>query len=400
MANTLLTPDMILREAGRVFHQKALFIGSVDRQYDDSFGKVGAKIGDSLRLRRANQYSVTDGAVMNVQDTTETSDTVTINKHKHVAVNFGMQELALSLDDFSQRVLNPAMSGLAANVESDALSNMTKDVYNLVDGDGAAFDFSHIASAQEKLADGLTPPSERMLLLSNAHVNKFLTASKGLFNPQGPLSKQWRDGVLGAICGFDEVAPSSIVSNHTTGTAIEGDTTYNVNGANQVGASIAVDTGATTFKKGDVITFAGCNRVHPETKVDSGVLQQFVITTDYAGGAGNLAISPSIVVTGATQNVSASPTTTGAVSKIGAGNAELLNGSLGFQKEAFVFASADLPDPSDFGAWGTRKTVDGIRFSIAKQFDILNYKIPCRIDIIYGYKTRYPQLACRIHADG
>jgi hypothetical protein len=161
-----------------------------------------------------------------------------------------------------------------------------------------------------------------------------------------------------------------------------------------------VDTGATTFKKGDVVTLAGSNRVHPETKVSTGVLQLFVITADAGPNATTIVVDPAIVVTGAKQNVSASPTTTGAVSKIGAGNAELLNGSLGFQKEAFVFASADLPDPSQFGAWGARRTVDGIRFNIAKQFDILNYKIPARIDVIYGYKTRYPQLAVRIHADG
>ena len=85
---------------------------------------------------------------------------------------------------------------------------------------------------------------------------------------------------------------------------------------------------------------------------------------------------------------------------MGAAADELLNGSLAFHKEAFVFVSADLPDVSQFGAWGARRTVDGMRFNLAKQFDILNYKIPARFDIIYGYKTRYPEIACRIHADG
>ena len=69
------------------------------------------------------------------------------------------------------------------------------------------------------------------------------------------------------------------------------------------------------FKKGDIVTFAGCNRVHPETKADTGALQTFTITADYAGGAGNINISPAIVVAGATQNFSASPTGGGAVTK-------------------------------------------------------------------------------------
>lgn len=395
MAQTILTPDMILREAGRIFHQKAIFIGSVDRQYDNSFARQGAKIGNSLRLRDANRYTVTDGATMVVQDTVETSQTVTINKHKHVAVNFGMQELALSLDDFGKRILEPAMAVLAANVESDALVNMTKDIYNVIDGDGNALDFSHVADAQAKLGDTLTPPDSRTLLLSNAHVAKFLNANKGLFNPQGGVSKQYRSGILGEICGFD-VGSSSLVSNHTTGVA--GKSTGYLTNNPVVGALLAVDTGSDTFLAGDIITVADMFRVHPETKVSTGILQQFVVTADF-NGSGNMPISPSTVTSGAKQNV------TGfgdgkALVKIGAGASELLNGSLAFHKEAFVFVSADLPDPTQFGAWGARRTVDGMRFNIAKQFDILNYKVPARLDIIYGYMTRYPEIACRIHADG
>ena len=148
------------------------------------------------------------------------------------------------------------------------------------------------------------------------------------------------------------------------------------------------------------MTFVGCNRVHPETKVSTGVLHKFVLTADYAGGAGNLAISPSIVVTGAKQNVSASPTNAGAVVKVGAGANELLDQSIAYHKDAFTFATADLPDVSEFGAWGARKVIDGISMRIARQYDITNDKLPCRIDVLYGYKAIRPELACRIHADG
>ncbi|KKL63573.1 hypothetical protein LCGC14_2173740 [marine sediment metagenome] len=332
---------------------------------------------------------------MVVQDTVETSQTVTVNKHKHVAINFGMQELALSLDDFSKRILEPAMAVLAAAVESDALGNMTKDIYNIIDGDAAALDFSHVADAQAKLGDTLTPPDSRTLLLSNAHVAKFLNANKGLFNPQGGVSKQYRKGILGEICGF-EVGSSSLVSNHTTGTEVKA-TAYLTNNP-VVGALMAVDTGTLTFLAGDIVTFADLFRVHPETKVSTGILQQFVVTANH-NGAGDMAISPATVTSGAKQNVTGLADGK-AVVKVGAAADELLNGSLAFHKEAFVFVSADLPDVSQFGAWGARRTVDGMRFNIAKQFDILNYKIPARIDIIYGYKTRYPEIACRIHADG
>src|SRR3989304_5528093 len=133
MANTLLTPDMITREALRILHQKAMFIGSINRAYDDSFARNGAKIGDSLRIRLPNQYTVRTGAIISTQDTAESQVTLTVATQKGVDMSFGMAELALKLDDFSERILAPAMAVLAAAIEADAIS-MYKDVYNIVDG--------------------------------------------------------------------------------------------------------------------------------------------------------------------------------------------------------------------------------------------------------------------------
>jgi len=398
MANTLLTADMITREALRILHQKAVFLGSINRAYDDSFAKNGAKIGDALRIRLPNQYTVRTGAIISTQDTAESQVTLTVATQKGVDVNFGMAELAMKLDDFTERILDPAMAALAANIESDALS-MYKDVYNIVDGDAVAFDFVHLSTAKEELDNNLTPPSQRTALLSNKHINKFLVATKGLFNPQRQLGKQFSAGmVVGNVCDLD-VGSSSHIGNHTTGTAAK-TTGYLSNGATQTGATINVDTGTTTFLKGDIITFAGMNRVHPETKVSSGLLQRFVITADSGASATSLAISPSIVATGAKQNVSNSVADNSAIVKVGAGASELLDQSLAYNKDAFTFATADLPDVSQFGAWGARKVQDSISMRIARQYDITNDKLPTRIDVLYGFKTIRPELACRIHADG
>ena len=164
-------------------------------------------------------------------------------------------------------------------------------------------------------------------------------------------------------------------------------------------ATLTVDGGTTTFLVGDVITLAGVYRVHPETKVSTGVLQQFVVTADSGTSATSLAISPAIVATGARQNVSASPADNAAIVKVGAGANELLSGSLAFHKNAFTFATADLVMPTgvDFSA---RETYDGISMRVVRQYDINSDKFPTRLDILYGFKTLRPQLACRIHADG
>lgn len=397
MPNSILTPTAVTREALRILHQKLNFIGTINRSYDDSFAKTGAKIGDSLKIRLPNQYSVRSGATLSTQDTTESSVTLQVATQKGVDLNFTSVDLTLSLDDFSKRILDPAMSVLAANIEADALS-MTKDVYNLVDGDGAALAFTHILNGRKTLNDNLAPmDNSRSALLSTEHTVKLIDSLKGLFQDSEAIKKQYKEGMMGRTSGFD-FYENTLVSDHTTGTAVKA-TGYLSNGVDQTGSTIAVDSATTTFKKGDVITFAGVNRVHPESKVSTGKLQQFVLTADYAGGAGNISISPAVVATGAKQNVSNAIADNSAVTKVGAAASELLNGSMVYHKDAFAFATADLVMPSGVD-FSSRETMDGLAMRIVRQYDINNDKFPCRLDILYGFKTIRPELACRVHADG
>jgi hypothetical protein len=156
-----------------------------------------------------------------------------------------------------------------------------------------------------------------------------------------------------------------------------------------------------TWKKGDIFTAVGCRRVHPESKADTGVLQQFVVTADSTGVAGQtLNFSPAIYTSGGRQNVVAAGIANGvSLVKVAAGNGELIRGDMVFHKDAFAFATADLIMPSgvDFAA---RESMDGLSMRIVRQYDISQDKFPTRLDILYGYKTIRPQLACRLHADG
>lgn len=392
MSNAILTPTAVTREALRVLHQKLNFVGNIVRDYDDSFAKKGAKIGDTIKVRLPNQYVVRSGAALSAQDTTESSVSLQIATQKGVDLNFSSAELTLSLDDFSERILNPAMSVLAASIEADALS-MALDVYNSVNNVGSAIALSKVLGARKLLQDNLAPADGDRSVLLNTQDNVDLVDSlKGLFQDSEAIKKQYKEGMMGRTSGFD-FYENTLLANQQTGTAASA-TTYTVNGANQVGSGVVVATGATTFKKGDVVTFAGCNRVHPETKADSGVLQQFVVTADHAGGAGTLAIAPAIVTSGGYQNVSGSPTNGGAVVKIGGASA-IYKPSLAFHKQAFAFATADLlmPGGVDFVA---REVIDGVSMRIVRAYDINNDKFPCRLDVLYGYKTLRAQLAARI----
>ena len=395
MANTLLTPTQVTRKALFILHQKLNFVGSIVREYDDSFAKDGAKIGDTLKIRLPNQYTVRSGATLSAQDTTETSVNLQVATQKGVDLNFTSSDLTLAIDDFSDRILEPAMAVLAAAIEADAM-NMVNDVYNQVTNVGAAATFAKVLAGRKILVDNLAPLSNRYCNLNTQDNVDLVDALKGLFNDQDKLSKQYREGYMGRTAGFDFLE-NTLWPSHTVGTKAG---TPLVNGASQSGASLVTDgwTASTAaLKKGDVFTIAGVFRVHPETKASTGVLQQFVATADgTADGSGNLTIpiSPSIVTSGATQNVSGSPADNIAITV--AGTASTAHGiSLAHHKEAFAFATADLVMPKgvDFAA---REVFDGVSIRIVRQYDINNDKFPCRLDVLYGYKTVRPHLACRL----
>jgi hypothetical protein len=397
VANSLLSPTIITREALRILHANLNFIGNCDKQYDNQFANSGAspsgKIGPSLTIRMPNQYTVRTGAALSTQDTVETSQVLTVSTQKGVDTVFSSQDLTLTIDEFSKRYLQPAMSVLATNLEADAL-NMIKDVYNAVDDNAATFSYKDFANGRKLLNQYLAPDTGRCATLTSGHVVSFLDAIKGFFNPQESVAKPYLTGKIGKVNGFDTYE-NTVLNPFQSGTAAAA-TGYTATLTN--GSAVAVmAAGATTFKQGDIVTFSTVSAVDPETKQSRGFLQQFVVTADYAGGAGNMSISPTPVTAGAAQNV----TNVGAgltVAKVGGGASALYNQSVVFHPEAFAFVTADLIDVSKFGAWGARQVMDGISMRIARQYDISTDTIPCRIDVLYGYKTLRAQLAARIIA--
>lgn len=395
MANTLLSPTAVTREALRVLHQKLNFVGSITREYDDSFARQGAKVGDTLKVRLPNQYVVRTGSTLAAQDTTETSVDLKVQTQKGVDLNFTSVDLTMTLDDFSDRVLEPAMSVLAANIEADAMT-MYKDVNNQVNNHGSATTFAKVLQGRKILVDNLAPLAGRTCNLNTQDNVDLVDALKGLFNDKTNLSKQYREGFMGRTAGFDFME-NTLWPSHTVGSKAG---TPLVNGAAQSGATLVTDgwTASTpALKKGDIFAIAGVFRVHPETKASTGILQQFVATADgTADGSGSLsvAISPSIITSGAMQTVSGSPADNAGITVAGTGNTA--HGlSMAYHKGAFAFATADMVMPRgvDFAA---REAFDGISMRIVRQYDINNDKFPCRLDVLYGFKTLRPQLACRL----
>ena len=392
MSNTILTSSVITKEALRILHQKLNFVGSINRSYDSSFAQSGAKIGDSLRIRLPNKYTVRNGATLSAQDTVETSTTLQVATQKGVDLNFTSNDLTLSLDDFSSRILEPAMAQLSSAIESDALS-MILDVPNAVGADGSAVTFKNVLEARKKLADNLAPSNDRTLILNTQDNVDLVDSLKGLFQDSSTISQQYKEGMVGKTAGFNAIYENTLLQGFAFGAG----TGYLVNGASQSGSSLIVDTGTGALPKGTIFTIAGVFAVHPESRVSTGVLQQFVVTSNYTGGAGTVAIYPAITASGARQNVNAVPADNAVISVYASASASVTQ-SLAFQKDAFTLATADLVMPKgvDFSA---REVYDGISMRVVRQYDINNDQFPCRLDILYGYKAIRPELACRILAN-
>jgi hypothetical protein len=397
MANTFLTPTAVTREALRILHQKLNFVGSITREYDSSYAKSGAKIGDNLKIRLPNQYSVRTGRNLAAQDTTENSVTLQVATQKGVDVTFNSAELSLSLDDFSKRILDPAMCALAANIEADAMS-MYKDVAQSVWNMGSAATFAKILNGRKLLQDALAPLNERTANLNTQDNVDLVDALKGLFNDSDEIGKQYREGYMGRTAGFDFVE-NTLWPSHTRGAANTSYTTDTRTSAlatdGTAYSTITVASGSGALSKGDVITIAGIKKVHPESKVNSGIDMQFTVTADYAGGAGSVSISPAIVLGGAKQNVVTTSTSATAAISV-AGSAGSTGTSLLYQEGAFAFATADLQMPQGVD-FAKREVLDGVSMRIVRQYSISDDTFPCRIDVLYGYKTLRPQLACRLH---
>jgi hypothetical protein len=398
MGNSILTINQITRESLRILHNNLHFAKNVNRQYDDSFAKSGAKIGNTLRIRLPNQYTVRTGAALSAQDTEEESVSLSVSTQKGVDVTFTTEEMTMELDDFSQRILAPAMARLASEIDKDGLAQYV-NVYNAVGTAGSVPQSALVwLQAGAKLDDFACPRDDmRAITMSPGAQAYTVDALKGLFQQSNAIANQYADGEMGRALGFkwgmDQNVPSHTVGAHA-GNTIE------INGSTLEGATQIVCDGApssvTVYKRGDVITIEGVYSVNPETKISTGSLAQFVVTEDAVsvGADVTVKISPALITTGAKQTVTALPANNADVTVIGATGATLKQ-NLAYHRDAFILGMADLILPGGVDMAG-RSSKDGMSIRMVRAYDINNDKLPARLDVLYGWLTARPELACRV----
>jgi hypothetical protein len=398
MSNSILTIDMITRKSLEILENNLVITRNVNRQYDDSFAVEGAKIGSTLRIRLPDRALVTDGAALQVQDDNEQFTTLTVASQKHIGVNFTSAELTMQLDDFAERVLKPRISQLASSIDAD-VANSYRSIGNTVGTPGTTPSTSLVLlQAQQKLNENAAVMSPRYATVNPAANAGLVEGMKGLFNPTDTISKQFKNGMMGTgVLGFDEINMSQSIKQHTTGSRVATGNSVTTTVSSQGAASIALTIGSgLTVKAGDVFTVADCFAVNPQTRESTGSLFQFVALADAtaSGTAIVVTVAPIYTAANALATVDSFPVSGKAVVFVGAASSQYAQ-NLVYHKDAITFATADLllPQGVDMAA---RAVHNGISLRIVRQYDINNDRMPCRIDVLYGFSTIRPQMGCRI----
>lgn len=398
MANSILTIDMITRKALEILENNLVLTRNVNRQYDDSFAVEGAKIGSTLRIRLPDRALVTDGAALQTQDDNEQFTTLSVANQKHIGINFTSAELTMQLDDFAERVLKPRISQLASSIDAD-VANAYKNIYASVGTPGTTPSTSLVLlQAQQKLNEAAAVMSPRYATVNPAANAGLVEGMKGLFNPTDTISKQFKNGMMGmGVLGFEEVNMSQSIKQHTTGswgTAIT--VTSAVTSQGSTSLPISFTGSSKTWNVGDVFTIAGVNAVNPQTRESTGSLQQFVVTAAASGSStATLSVSPAMYTADqALATIDAFPAASAVVTMLGSAATQYAQ-NLVYHKDAITFATADLLMPQGVDM-ASRQVHNGISMRIVRQYDINNDRLPCRIDVLYGFSTIRPQMAVRM----
>lgn len=408
MANTINSVSsvgtVIAKAAAKMLADKVQFVKAIDKE--DSFNEQvnGYEVGQTITINKPARFNTNNTADITsaISNVTEEKTTLTLANQTNIGVNLSSLEIAtqMGLKSWAKRILEPAMSSLAQNIESQALTAAVNATYNTAGTAGSTvFDTDTMLSVGEKQALNLAPMDDKNYALLNPTAMRSATnARKGLFQSSEEIAKQYKLGYIGQSDGFTYLR-NSLLPTHTRGTAA---TTGTVTTTSTEGAStIALTgTGSQTLLVGDVFTVAGVFAVHPITKTPYTYLQQFVVTANNTASSGaytGVAISPSIYAASAgLQNVSALPQSGAAFTLIGSASTGYVQ-NLAFHKSAYRFASKPLflPKKAEMAAI---ETVDGMSVRVWQDTAILTDKMILRIDCLWGITAVRPEWGCRITA--
>jgi len=409
--NTLLTIQMITNEALMILLNNLTFTRNVSRKYDSYFGVSGAKIGQILNVRKPPRYVGRRGQGLQVEGINEQSVPVVLSTQYGCDIEVSTADMLLSIDEFSDRILKPQIATVANMIDNDGLG-LYSQIPDVVGTPGtppgaSASDAAFIyMSAMVSMHNNGAPVDDMYSMYINPLMQAYaVTALKGLFQSATKIKEQYEKGTMGIAFGFDFNMDQNVWS-HQIGTYAG---TPQVSGGGQTGSTLITKgwTAGDTLNVGDCFTIGtgatGVFKVNPQSRQSSGELQHFVVTqpfTAVGGGALNeqVSIYPPITPAGQFQTVNQSPANSTGITIFGASGVVTPQG-IGCHRDAFTFASADLPLPN--GVHAAYRVADdeaGVSMRIIQAYDIQTDQMPLRVDVLGGWAVLRTELACRVAA--
>lgn len=417
--DTLLTISMITNKALMVLENELTFTGQVLRTYDDSFGIEGAKIGDTVNVRRPPRFIGTSGPNLAIEDYNQTSipvvvgDTTKSGDQFHVDVSFTTKDLRLSLGAFSDNVITPAVAAVANRVDFIGLQMAKNSVANIVGVPGTPPTslLTYLTAGAFLTAEGTPKGPGRSVCIEQFTSASIVDGLKGLFMPEPDISKQYKSGRMGRdSAGMDWYVDQNI-NNQTFGfwTTAVGTLTCDTTsigiatGWAETSTVQLTNAGLLSFKKGDIISIANVFPVNPQNRqIYGSKTRTFVVQADVAATANaSISVAPAIITAGQFQNVSITSTSaTATVTPLVNQTTALTSPqNILFHKNAFTCVMVDLPLPGgvDMASRASSKE-SGMSIRVVRQYTINNDQLPTRFDVLFGWKAIYQELACRVAA--
>lgn len=401
MPNQFITTQLVSNTALAMFANNAPAVMTASRIYQDDFTSSGYKIGDTLQVRRQNNFIVGDGATATPQSIIETVENITVAHQYHALIAYTVQDLTLRIEDFSRLFIQPAIQNIISQMERDIFSQAEQELYYYTGTAGTPINsFTTVDLAGAKLLEqGVNIASDAYMAMT---VRDGSSLKGALLNNFTPVFNEdiVRQSAIGHLSYFD-IFQSQNVVKHVAGagpTLHSGDT-LTVNGAVASGNTIVL-AGATIsvtdyFLPGDLITIAGVDAVNPISRASTGQNMQFVITqaaSSSGAGAITITVSPAIISSSSNplQNVS-NPIPSGAVVTV----VPDYNVNVAYPSRALDIVCPPLYKLQVPYASVAVDPETGLSLAVTQSGDILGYQNFMRIDLLCGFKW-HPQYAVKL----
>ncbi|HXK00707.1 MAG TPA: P22 phage major capsid protein family protein [Buchnera sp. (in: enterobacteria)] len=401
MPNQLITTQLVSNTALAMFANNCPFVMTASRIYQDDFTSTGYKIGDTLQVRRQNNFIVGDGSTATPQSIIETTENITIAHQYHTLIAYTIQDLTLRIEDFSRIFIQPAIQDITSKMERDICSSAEQELYFFTGTAGTPINsYTTVDLAGAKLLEqGVNISADAYTAMT---VRDASSLKGSLLNQFTPVFNEEivRQSAIGHLSYFDVFQSQNIVRHQAgAGPTLHSGDTLLVNGAVSSGNTIVL-SGATAsvtgyFLPGDLISISGVHSVNPLSRASTGQDMQFVITASAdssGGGAVTIQVNPAIIssTSNPLQNVD-NPVPNGAVVTM----VPSYNVNVSYPSRALDIVCPPLYKLQVPYQEISVDSETGLSLAVTQIGDILSYQNYMRIDILCGFKW-HPQYATKL----